>query len=375
MNNSGCIILSDVAVHHILINLSKDDITAFLNNIAESLRDFSAAGQRSYQPEPAVVNHSDGRKILFRAFTSSTGVGTKIIVHPSPMSMGEQIPSPVEKKTLMSLHGVLTLCDCNGLPSGFVNAEEITGYRTSLSAMVLYVRRQATSNVVIFGAGKQALWHARLALGLRGNEIERITFVNRSVDRALSLIKKLAQENEAIWKAKVDFDGIKSSNEAVLDKVLDKVLGQADVIFCTTASTQVLFPARSLITSGKSCYVSAIGSWQPDMIELDPELLRHAARRDHSSGIVVVDDRKECLTSAGEVIRSGLREDNIAELGELLASTSKRQVEPPYDLTRCLETGLVLYKSVGVSITDLAAGQAVLALAKQQKKGSWVEEF
>ncbi|RMZ80399.1 hypothetical protein DV738_g2897, partial [Chaetothyriales sp. CBS 135597] len=313
-SSSGFVVLSDVAVHDVLMNLTKDDIVLFLEAIGATLRAFSLGGERAYQPDPAIVNRPDGRRNLFRLFTSSAGVGVKIIVDPS------------QANKLMGLHGLIALCDKNGFPAGIINAEEVTGFRTALSAMVLYIRRRATANVVIFGAGKQALWHTRLILGLRGDEIKRITFVNRSAERTRLLIEQIKRENEARWKAAVQFDSVPPPTAA---EALEDVLQQADAVFCTTPSKQVLFPARFLGSPvAKSCYVSAIGSWQADMIELDPALLTDASER----GIVIVDDRKECAAT-GEIIH------------------------------------------VGVGMTDLASAHAILALAKKKGHGFTVPEF
>jgi len=40
-----------------------------------------------------------------------------------------------------------------------------------------------------------------------------------------------------------------------------------------------------------------------------------------------------------------------------------------------LENGLVVYKSVGVSVTDLAIGNAILALARKQSLGISISDF
>lgn len=49
-----------------------------------------------------------------------------------------------------------------------------TCYR--LASTMLFEKRQSVHDVTIFGAGKQAYWHARLALLLRGEEIHHMSF-------------------------------------------------------------------------------------------------------------------------------------------------------------------------------------------------------
>lgn len=371
---SNFTVLTDKTVHEILISLSKPDILTFVDKIATSLQDFSVGDERRHQPEPAVINRPDGRKTLFRSFTSATGVGVKIIVDPAAALAkedGNDASSEAERQKMAGLHGVLALCDRNGLPVGFVNAEEITGYRTSVSAIILYVKRRRTKNIVVFGAGKQALWHLRLALALRRNEIERVSVVNRSKKRMEGLLEQIRGENGERWKAEVQFEGVLAGDE----EGVERVLGEADVVFCTTPSKQVLFPARYLTGRKEGCYVSAIGSWQKDMIELDPQILREAAERGGSNGLVVADNRDDCVHSAGEVIQSGLGVDKIAEVGEILHLLAGVSSERQEKTRECLETGLVVYKSVGVSMTDLAAGQAVLEMARKKGQGVSIPDF
>lgn len=371
---SSCLVLSDRNVHEILINLSRDEIYTFLNHVGDSLKAFSTAGERSHQPGPAVIQR-DGRKNLFRLFTSPSGVGVKIIVDTWQDTASEQDSSKDEKevkeKPPMGLHGVLTLCNQYGLPIGFMNAEEVTGYRTSLSAMLLYAKRKVTTNIVVFGAGTQALWHIRLALALKGDFIQQITVVNRSAERTTTLFEQIKKENEERWKAEVDLTSILTGDE----EKLKAALGAADAVFCTTPSKKILFPANYLIGKKSGCYVSAIGSWTRGMIELDPEILKVAGQGDGEGSIVVVDDREECVTSVEEVIQSGLEEDRITEVGEVLDLLSGAASQSQEKTRNCLETGFVVYKSVGVSLTDLSAGQALLDLAKKQNRGLSLSEF
>lgn len=359
---SQCVVLSDTAVHEILANLSKDEILLFLNEVGTSLKEFSIDNERDYQPEAQAVTRPNGQKILFRMFTSSKGVGTKIITHPSNDLKQQTFANEGEKHRMLALHGTLTLCDEHGFPAAFINAEEVTGYRTSLSALLLYVNRRETANIVVFGAGKQALWHIRLALALRGDEIKKVTFVNRSTEKARSLADQLKKENEAQWKSPVVF-GCMDSPESELENVLSG----ADVVFCTTGSKQPLFPARYITDRKGSCYISAIGSWQAEMIELDPEILKHA--KESEQGIIVVDDRGECLHNAGEIIQSKMGSNDMVEVGEVLSYDAQSPTEDQQKTMECIKDGFVVYKSCGVGITDLAAGQALLQIAQKRNIG------
>ena len=44
----------------------------------------------------------------------------------------------------------------DGKPIGFLNAEELTAFRTALASSLLMSRRSKVKAVTVFGAGKQA---------------------------------------------------------------------------------------------------------------------------------------------------------------------------------------------------------------------------
>ena len=358
----SAVFLNESVVRDILINLSRDEIIAIQNELTKSLSDVSLGEEGAYQPNASHINRPNGQRTLFRPFTSPTNVGAKIVVDPAPDPSGRRPP----------IHGIMAVCDQNGIPTGIMGAEELTGFRTALSAMVPYVWRRRTSSIVIFGAGMQALWHARLVLALRGSEIKSITFVNRSVSRAQALLGKVQAENQERWGSPCTFHCV-DPNGADYDEELEKLLPSADAIFCTVGSTEPLFPAR-LVTQERpdehGPLVSAVGSWQSTMIELDPAILHHAAglMHRHKAAAVLTDDRESALKNSGEIVQSGIGWEDIAEVAQAL-EVRRQGVsgsgEPT--LIKALEEGLLVYKCIGVSVTDLSVGSAVLNLAK--KKG------
>ncbi|OTA95584.1 hypothetical protein M434DRAFT_393637 [Hypoxylon sp. CO27-5] len=373
---SALTILSDSAVHDLLISLSKQEIIAFQASLARCLQDFSAGTERQYQPAPGVVNRPNGQKALFRPFTSPTAVGTKIIVDPAPTRDNEKLP----------LQGILAICDENGLPKGIINAAEVTAYRTSLIALIPYMWRRNTENIVVYGAGKQALWHIRLALALRGDEIKSITVVNRSESRAIEMLSRIFRENEARWKSPAKIAYLDPSNPSFYDNK-EATLANADAIFCTVPSKEPILHTHSVLGRGerrKTPYISAIGSWQPDMIELDPLLLRSIVYGTEGSfhlsrdlaGSILVDDIEFVKKHTGEAIWSELKVEDMIELGRVFQYRDHGGVFFQKEkINRWLEQGLVVYKSVGVSVTDLAAGEQILALAKERNLGVHLADF
>lgn len=379
--SNGLLVLGDGEIRNLLLTLPKPEILTFKTALEKVLIDFSVGSEGKYQPTPDFVNRPSGQKTLFRTFTSPDGVGTKIVVTPAPITdeNGNTVNRP--------LGGLLSLCDSAGVPTGILNAAEPTGYRTTLSALIPWTWRRWTENIVIFGAGKQGLWHTRISLALRGDEIKKITIVNRSVRRAKELVKQVTEENEKYWKSEAKLEVLDPARSDY-DKALASLLGSADAVFCTVGSTSPLFKLKAILSDGSRSrlpFVGAIGSWQPDMIELDPEMLRHAASRDDSysprgaNGSILVDDLEEALVKSGEVIQSGLKEDNLLQVGEVLDWLDDKSSRKPEGGIEKLKTwiseGFVVYKGIGVSVTDIAAGNAILELARKRDVGTTISNF
>ncbi|KAI1164564.1 hypothetical protein F5B18DRAFT_249175 [Nemania serpens] len=360
------LILGDSDIHSILINLTKAEIHTFRDVLARCLINYSVGAERKYQPLPGIINRPEGQKCLFRPFTSADGIGSKIIVQPALTSQAAG-----------ALHGMIAMCDADGLPSGILNAEEVTGYRTALIALIPYLWRRHTEKIVVFGAGKQALWHLRLVLALRGDEIQSIVVINRTMSRAEALLAKVKEENESRWKSAATMQYLDPSR-VDFQESLKSHLSTADAIFCTVGTTEPLFPADYITTEGRGRqpYISAVGSWQPDMIELDPELLRQTAKGilpGSKAGSVLVDDRDSVLHHSGEVVRSNIGAEYLVELGEIEALRHNGNNEE--SLGYWMKDGLLVYKSVGVGMTDLAASNAILAIARERGLGTTISQF
>jgi len=385
-------ILGDAVVHDILINLAKEEILTLQKQLAESLREFSVGDERKYQVESSVSARPNGDRTLFRPFTSPTSVGVKIMV--SAVDTGQNndtsqakdgAPQTFKKRPVQ---GVVVVLDNEGNPVGVIDGKEITGYRTSLSALLGYVRRSRTTNIVVFGAGKCAIWHIRLALALRGSEIKRITVVNRSKDRAVSMIDQVLEENQKLWKSDTTIEYLDQEG-GKYEQALERLIQEADVIFCNITSEKPLFPASYLTKKAKADrgpYISAVGSWQSDLIEVDPSLLRYIVDSpegynplSEKGGAVIVDDRKKAMEETGEGIQSRLKTEDWVEWGEIFNLENQLQTEGSSEqhqrLKSWLEDGLVVYKSIGVSITDLVTSNFLLSIARKHDLGVVVPGF
>ncbi|KAK7419747.1 hypothetical protein QQX98_003119 [Neonectria punicea] len=376
-------VLSDRNVKSLLTSFGKSEISSMTNTLEAAFSSYSVDNESKYQPHRQAVARPNGQITLFMPATLSNGVSVKIVGVPPPKSSG----SP--------LRGVLVLCDEQGKCIGIVNSEEFTAFRTALASVLLYRYRTRTEHIVMFGAGKQALWHLRLALVLRGSDVQTVTIVNRSAKRAQQLIDRLHQmdeEGDFEAAAHIKFtiiDSESSSTPSAFQDSTRSAIEQADVIFCTTPSKKPVFPAEWLISEKgrrKTRYISAIGSYKLDMQEIDPDLLRAITTTDlgsyspgldsnHHGGVILVDSREACALEAGEIVDANLSTDKMFELGELVNLQKMGDQKIKNELDEWLASGLVVYKGVGLGIMDLALGKLLLDLARERDIGSRLDEF
>lgn len=287
---------------------------------------------------------------------------------------------------ITSPSGSLTLLDPSGAPFGLINAQELTAFRTALTSLTMFHRRQSVSTITVFGAGRQAYWHIRLALLLRGNEIKRVNIINRSFERATNLLREFYSADHAEWRSNVKFSTF-SQDFVEYDRLLQESVLKADVIFCCTSSPEPLFDAKFLISAEakrKGRYIAAIGSCRSSTAELHPDILRDVVnphilnKREPRGGVVIVDSIDSCLRDAGEVIRADLNPRQLVEVGELLMvkeATKKEGEEVDKGLVGWLQKGNVVFKSVGLGLTDLVVGEDIIKLARKRQVGTMITDF
>ncbi|KAJ4341982.1 hypothetical protein N0V87_001308 [Didymella glomerata] len=372
-------ILTDSDVRSLLHKLSKQDILDLQQSLADGLHYYSTATEEdsnaccsSYQPMRTALKRNDGQTTLFMPASSNDGIGFKVVTLSTPdpkaasdtssiasslkaTSLTESTQSSSSYEPPQSLassqsttpKGTLQLLDKDGSPRALVNAEEITAFRTALASTMLFKKRHNVHDIVVFGAGKQAYWHIRLALMLRSTDIHHLNIINRDFDRVHQLLQSLynpdeqpskfdpstttipsyRKEGEGLHRPKIQ---ILTPSHGEYERLLKSTIRASSVIFCTTPSLQPLFPAPYLTNPEgrkKGRYVAAIGSYKPHMCEVHPDILRQNVTPDHGrhfhkhapqGGAIIVDSVEACLKEAGEIIQAGLSPNEIVEIGELV---------------------------------------------------------
>ncbi|RJE17583.1 Proline utilization protein PrnX [Aspergillus sclerotialis] len=294
-----------------------------------------------------------GNFSLFMPVSNTVNTGIKIVT--SPVKGGLAV--------------VMNLFSADGELLALLSAAELTAFRTALAVMTLFVRCTGSGggvkreNIVVFGSGRQAEWHARLALALsEPGEVKRITVVNRTRGRLEALEKGVLSELKGLYPD-VTMGVLAKEGTPDYEDRLKSELSASDVIFSCTPSTQPNFPFSYLkdSASDKSRFISLIGSYKPNMQEIDTETLLSGA-----DGKVYVDSKEACLEESGELINAGMKEDQLIEIGEVFEKSLPISVPAGRN---------VIFKCVGMGIMDLVIAKKVLDVATSQGDGMYIEGF
>lgn len=238
---------------------------------------------------------------------------------------------------------MLLIDDQTGAPMCMLDGSSLTAIRTGASAGLAagHLARTDARTAAVIGTGVQAktmlqaVCHVRRVKDIRAYDIR--------ADQAAAF----ADEMKTRLKIPVRVSG--SAQDAVRG---------ADMVLCATTSTE---PVVQLDWLEEGTFVAGIGSYKPNMRELDVDLLRAAK--------VVVDTRDGALVEAGDFaipIERGLYAPDMvhAEMSELVCGSKTGRED---------ERELTVYKAVGHGALDLAAAGIALAEARRLGLGLEIE--
>ena len=109
-----------------------------------------------------------------------------------------------------------------------------------------------------------------------------------------------------------------------------------------------------------------MGSYTPEMAEVDNELIRRA-------GKVLVDSREACLKEAGELIDAQLPASNMIEVGEIVQETGEAVTSKAMEVKAAGD--VTIFKSVGIGLQDVAIAKIVVEKASSIGVGVRIPDF
>lgn len=223
-----------------------------------------------------------------------------------------------------TIQGIILVIDSvTGEILSIMDGEYITALRTG-AASGLATRFFANKNaqtLALFGCGAQG--KTQLEAMVCERDIKKVFVFDKNRNRAIRLMDEMGE--------KLNLEMIFCRDTSVLS--------EADIICTATNSTKPLFKREEI---KKGVHINAIGSFQPQMQELDPYLIRDAK--------VYVDQVAQCLKESGDFIKpilEGIISEKhiVGEIGDFCLNKIPGRES---------EDEITLFKSVGVAIQDYA---------------------
>jgi ornithine cyclodeaminase/alanine dehydrogenase-like protein (mu-crystallin family) len=228
-----------------------------------------------------------------------------------------------------TIQGVVLLFDSStGEILSLIDGTYFTALRTGAASGIAtkLLAREDAETVALFGCGAQGRTQLEAVCNVR--PIKRALLYDTNPSASLKLHNYMKKE----LNIRIDI-------ESDLKK-----LKQADIICTATHSQEPLFRIGEI---SRGVHINAIGSFKPQMQEIDPEVIKTCS--------LYVDSRKAVLRESGDLIKpiknGTITSDFInAEIGDLVNNsvTGRRH-----------EDEITLFKSVGIAVQDLFVANAV----------------
>jgi ornithine cyclodeaminase/alanine dehydrogenase-like protein (mu-crystallin family) len=262
-------------------------------------------------------------------------------------ALGVKVVSVYSKNVTHGLPNVtalITLLDTEtGSPIALIEGTYLTALRTGATSGVAteLLARKNAHTLAVFGAGAEARTHIDAVCCVR--DIKELRIYSRTRTSSEILEKEVNQKHAALTV---------TISQSPTDAVKD-----SDIIVTATNSATPVFKDEDL---PPGVHINAIGSFRPDVQEIDENTVQRAK--------VIVDSREAVVSEAGDLIiplkKGIIMEGHIhAELGEILSGSK---------LGRETDDEVTLFKSVGNAAQDIAIGQAVFKAAEVNDRGTHI---
>lgn len=291
--------------------------------LRETFRNPSESPGRQLAPIPGGAGH---RLLLYMPAFDRDGAGAIKLATVFPDNSARGLPT---------IQAALVVFSETGTPVALLDGAMVTRLRTSAASALAstYLSRADSEHLVVVGTGALAPYMALAHCTVR--PIRRITLAGRDEARA----RRAATEVRSL---------VDDTVEVAVTTSLNEVVPAADIISCATSSTQPVLSGKWL---RPGTFIDLVGSFSPTRREADDEAVTRSR--------LFVDTFEGALAEAGDILeplaRGLIDRDRIeGELSDLVSGrvTGRRGADE-----------IILFKSVGTAIEDLAAAKLIVAAA------------
>ena len=237
-------------------------------------------------------------------------------------------------------HGSRTSAMCtvwdapSGKPLLACDGTYLTALRTAAAAGVAarFMARRSSRVALLIGSGYQGRYQLDAIASIF--PLEKAIISNRSPEQA----EELRRWGSERWKTDVSVQALSR-----------EIVHEADIVLAATSALKPVFDGHDL---KPGTHVSSIGSYRPDMHEVDEFTLR--------SGRIVVDSMGRTPAESGDLISS------VAQGAKILGDLTWLVRNPR--LARQSDSDITVYKSAGFGLLDALLLEAVFQLSGQRDR-------
>lgn len=322
-----------------MILLSREDIKkvfSMKDAIEADKKAFCLCSQgKTVVPLRATIQAQDGMFLFMPAYAKEIGYASLKNVNIFGGNLEKGLPTAPAQ--------VLLINGTTGLIEAMIDGTYVTQIRTGAASGAAFdvLAKKICKKGALIGTGSQAA--AQLEAMLAARNLSEVMVYSRNRERTEQFAKQMREELRA-YEAKIT--AAASSDEAVAD---------ADLIICVTPSKEPVFDAAK-VKPGAT--ISCVGSYQPDMQEIDPAIFARTSK-------IYFDSKEAVLSESGDILiplaNGTITEaDFTGDIGEVLLGTA---------VGRENEEEIILFKSVGIGAQDLVAAKEIFDKATEQGVG------
>ncbi|MEA1875561.1 MAG: ornithine cyclodeaminase [Bacteroidota bacterium] len=287
--------------------------------------------------EQAFASYSDGTSHVPQRYVSSVpGISMDLFFKPAYNEMLGRIAVKIltqkkagTKKGIPSILGVVLLIDTEtGAILSMIDGTYLTALRTGAASGIAtrLLAKKDAETVAIFGCGAQGKTQLEAICSV--SPVKHALLYDINIDSAMELKTNMEEKMNISIDVEQNLQNLK----------------QADII-CTATNSDLPLFSRDDISVG--VHINAIGSYKPNMQEIDPQIIK--------SSILFADSKEAVLKESGDLIKpinDRIFSDDIirSEIGDLI----NHKV-----MGRQKDDEISIFKSVGLGVQDLFVANAI----------------
>jgi ornithine cyclodeaminase/alanine dehydrogenase-like protein (mu-crystallin family) len=244
-----------------------------------------------------------------------------------------------QAKGLPTIQAVILVFSKEGTPIALLDGPLVTQLRTGATSALasIYLSREDSAHLVVIGTG--ALAPQMAAAHCAARPISRISVWGRRQERATATVAAI----RALIPGDIEISVCES---------LAKSVATADIVSCATSSPTPVLAGKWL---KPGTFVDLVGSFSPSRRETDDDVVLRSR--------IFVDTFEGAMAEGGDVLEPLARGiiDRSRIEGELADLVSERKPG------RVNSEEIIVFKSVGTAIEDLATARLVVAAAGEAR--------